>query len=93
MGTILAVAIFVFMLRFFSAHGTTPLWSLGIAALTTIVVYPVTVSYLDGFLTALSSNAVAMSLGLLIIAGGVSFGGYLFGRRSASKDGSPFKPF
>ena len=93
MGTLLAIAIFVLTMRFIGNVGTSPLWSLGIAVLVTLVIYPVIAAYLDSFLGALASGGVASVLAGLIVAGCIAFAAYAIGRRASASGGDPFKPF
>lgn len=93
MGVLLAVGIFVLTLRFVGNVGTSPLWSLGIALLATLVLYPAIAAYLDSFVGALSSGGVTSIVAGVVIVGGVAAGAYAIGHRNGASGGSPFKPF
>ena len=93
MGVILAIAIFAITYRFLPQGGVSPLWSLGISIIVTLLVYPIVVAQIQDFADALSSGGVASLLIAAIVVGGVAAGAYAIGHRNGASGGSPFKPF
>ncbi len=93
MGALLALAIFVFVLRFLTANKTSVLTALIIAGVTTVIGYTVLAEVLNGFVRALGSIGVTIVLILFLIVGIAVGGGYILGRIKGSSEDPPFRPF
>ncbi len=91
MGIILAVAIFILILRFLQATGVTPVQALVIAGISTLLVYPVVEQVIANFVGTLASPDFLIILGGLAVLGIIFGVGHLHGRSAGN--GTPFNPF